>query len=52
MAPCMPIREAREVVVEATPEEILAVLADVALVPQWITPRWGWATGYFKAKNG
>lgn len=34
----MTIREAREVVIEATPEEILDVIADVEATPEWSAP--------------
>lgn len=35
MVPCMTIREAREVVIEATPDEILGVIGDLSSVPEW-----------------
>ncbi len=31
----MAVKESREVVIEATPEEILAVVADVEAMPEW-----------------
>lgn len=35
MVPAMAVKDSREVVIEASPEEILDVLADVANVPTW-----------------
>lgn len=34
----MTIKEAREVVIEATPDEILDVIADLEVIPEWSAP--------------